>query len=47
MTGSTGWLARPSASQGRITRLEMQPCEADGRASQPGEPVMVPAGVPG
>jgi hypothetical protein len=33
--------------QGRITRLEMQPCEADGRASQPVEPVMVPAGVPG
>ena len=33
--------------QGRITRLEMQSCDADGRASQPIEPVMVPAGVPG
>jgi hypothetical protein len=33
--------------QGRITRLEMRPCDADGRASQPVEPAMVPAGVPG
>ncbi len=33
--------------QGRITRLEMRPCDAAGRASQPLEPAMVPAGVPG
>lgn len=33
--------------QGRITRLEMRPCDAEGRASEPLEPALVPAGVPG
>jgi hypothetical protein len=33
--------------QGRITRLEMRPCDAAGEASRPLEPAMVPAGVPG
>lgn len=33
--------------QGRITRLEMRPCDAAGRASRPVEPALVPAGVPG
>lgn len=33
--------------QGRITRLQMRPCDDEGRQSEPLQPAMVPAGVPG
>lgn len=33
--------------QGRITRIEMRPCDAAGQASEAIAPALVPAGVPG